>query len=299
MRILVTGVSGFFGGFIARALCAAGHDVVGVHRRDVPSLPTLVRAGVTLHRLDLIQSCQLPGPFDAVVHTAATSPAPGVDTLHMVRDNVEATAALVDAALGWSCRAFIFCSSLSVYGRVAGPVVAEESPIVDPDSYGLTKLLGERLLRESADRLPALVLRLPGVLGPGAGRIWMSSVAERIQAGAGVPAFHLDAPFNNAAHISDVTALVARVVTRPMTGFDTVVLGARGTLTVRAAIERLAQALGAPVSIEPLPPPKPWFIVSFERAIARWGYEPMEIGPMIDRYGAELRDPNRGWTTRE
>src|SRR5207247_6321073 len=110
----------------------------------------------------------LQGPFDAVVHTAATSPADGVSAARMARDNVDATLALLDIAEEWQCRAFVLFSSLSVSGKVAGPVLDEPSPIVNPDAYGATKRIGEILLAERAANLPGLALRLPGVIGPGA-----------------------------------------------------------------------------------------------------------------------------------
>jgi UDP-glucose 4-epimerase len=289
MRVLITGVSGFAGTVIARTLARAGIDVVGVHRRDTPSLALLAdEARVYPVRTDLARIAALPGPFEAVIHVAATSPAPGVSAERIVCDNVQGTLAVVAAAEAWGCRSFVFFSSLSLYGEVAGPVLDESSPIVNPDVYGVTKHLGELVLAERAGHLPSLALRLPGVLGPGAHRNWLSGVAAKLRAGQKIQAFHLDAPFNNAAHIADVAALVKNVIARGWTGFDAVVLSARGAISVRAVIERLAAGLGVAAQIEPVPPPKPSFTLSSQRAIVRWGYDPMDISTMIDRYAREV-----------
>ena len=290
MKILVTGASGFAGSAAASELALAGHAVTGLYRSRTRFLARLDDLdAVTLACGDLAAAADLPGPFEAVVHTAATSPAPGVDTQAMVHDNVLGTKALIEAAMRWGSRAFILYSSLSVYGTVTMPVVDEATPIVDPDAYGVTKLLGELMLKDAANRLPGLALRLPGVVGPGAHRNWLSSVAAKLMRGETIGAFHLDRPFNNAAHAADIAALAVRAVEQGCSGFDAVVLGARGTVTVREALARLAAGLGAPARLEEVPSPKASFILSSERAVSRWGYDPMEIGPLIDRYAAEAR----------
>lgn len=291
MKALVTGASGFAGAVVARRLAVAGHDVTGLHRSRTRFLATLDGiAGVRLVTGDLAEVAALAGPFEAVVHTAATSPAPGVDTARMVHDNVLGTKALIEAAERWGARAFVLYSSLSLYGAVTAPVVDETTPIVDPDAYGATKHLCELMLKDRATSLPGLALRLPGVLGSGAHRNWMSGVATRLQRGELVRAFHLERPFNNAAHVEDIAALVVHVLGRPWTGFDAVVLGARGAIPVRAAIERLAAGLGVEARIEEGTAAKPSFTLSSRRAIAHRGYAPMEIGALIDRFAADVRE---------
>lgn len=291
MRVLVTGASGFSGAVVAAALARAGHETVGLHRRRTPFLEAVADTpGLSLKTADLTRLGADDGPFDAVVHTAATSPAPGVDVARMVHDNVAATAALVAAAVDWGTGAFVYFSSLSVHGTIREAVVDESCPMIDPDAYGATKYLGELLLAERANEMPGLALRLPGVLGPGAHRNWFSGVAARLAEGRTVRAFNLDAPFNNAAHVADIAALVAGVIDRPWQGFDAVVLGARGSLPVGAAIERVARGLGVESKVEPVEADQAGFTLSCARAIERWGYDPMEIGDLLERYGREVRE---------
>jgi nucleoside-diphosphate-sugar epimerase len=291
MRILVTGASGFSGSFVAADLARRGHEVVGLHRHATLFLDRLrqMAPSARLVRSTLADAGQLAGPFDAIIHTAATSPAPGVDDAQLIRDNREGTKALVEAAGASGCRAFVYFSSLSIYGEIAVPVLDERTPITQPNTYGATKYDGERYLAACADRVPGLALRLPGVIGWGARRNWLAGVGANLRAGKPIRAFHLDAVFNNAAHIADIAALVAHCVERDWQGFDAVVLGAGGAITVRGAIERLAAGLGVPAQVEAIPAPKPGFTLSSRRAMEHWGYAPMEIGAMIDRYASELR----------
>jgi UDP-glucose 4-epimerase len=289
MRILVTGVSGFTGTFLARALSDAQFDVVGTYRRDSAFLTRLSGVPrVSLVRTDLATAATLKGPFDAVVHAAATSPAQGVTAEAMLHDNTEATRSLIAASKSWGCRCFIFLSSISLYGDIRDPVLDETTPIVNPDLYGETKYACERLLAAEADSLPNLSLRLPGVLGPGAHRNWLSGVAERMRTGQPVRAYNLDGAFNNAVHVADIAALIAKTLLRDWKGADAVVLGAGGTLSVKAVLERLAAGLNVRAQIVEGANGKPPFVISSQRAIDRWGYAPMDMGAMIDRYASEL-----------
>lgn len=289
MRLLVTGVSGFIGNYVARFLAAADFEVVGCHRRETPLLVNLAQEkGIRLVRADLMDAALLPGPFDGIVHIAATSPGPGITVEQILHDNLFSMLALIEAARTWNSRAFILFSSLSLYGQITKPIVDENCPIVGSDAYGATKHLSELVLAEQAHQMPGLALRLPGVLGPRAHRNWLSIVATKLRNGEIIRAFHLDEPFNNAVHVADICGLLRATLRRGWQDFDAVVLGARGTITVREAIERLARGLDVPARIESIASAKPSFILSSERAIARWGYDPMDIGAMIDRYAAEV-----------
>jgi nucleoside-diphosphate-sugar epimerase len=126
-------------------------------------------------------------------------------------------------------------------------------------------------------------------LGPGAHRNWLASVAAKLMGGETIGAFHLDQPFNNAVHAADIARLARRAVEQSWSGFDAVVLGARGVVTVREALTRLAAGLDVPADLAEVPSTKASFILSSERAMSRWGYDPMEIGALIDRYAAEAR----------
>jgi len=83
--------------------------------------------------------------------------------------------ALVRQALEAKVSAFVFCSSISAFGTISAPVLTEAEPSVDVGAYGLTKLLGEKLLQEAAGALPSLSIRLPAVIGRG----WLTSKRSR------------------------------------------------------------------------------------------------------------------------
>jgi UDP-glucose 4-epimerase len=287
-HVLVTGASGFVGSHVARALAHGGFRVSATFRAAPGLGADLAGApGVALIKADLAELADLPAGCEAVVHAAASSAWTGVTHDAVVRDNVVATRRLVELAHRRGCRAFVFLSSMSVYGRIDAAVVDETTPMVDPDVYGASKYLGERLLEERQAALPGLALRLPGVVGRGARRNWLASTAERLRRGEPATLFNPDAAFNNALHVDDLARLIAGALGRGWQGFDALVLGARGHLSVRGVVERLARGMGVVPKLEVRPAAKPSFLISSARATERWGYDPPEIGALVDRFAAE------------
>ncbi len=183
LPVVVTGVGGFVGGYVARWLAARGHAVVGTVRRTMPDTP--MPPGVEVRVGDLCAADSLPRQFDALVHCAAEIPARCTDAAELFERNVEAARAVFDRAREAGARAVVFTSSMSVYGRIDAPVVTEDLAPVDVDSYGRSKSEGERLLRAAVDEGlgSALSIRLPGTVGRGSHDNFLSDALVRARAG--------------------------------------------------------------------------------------------------------------------
>ena len=283
MRVLVTGAAGFVGGHVAAHLASLGHEVSGTYRSREKQVPGVtMRHGVAVY----------DGPFDAVVHCAATHPISGAGLEQTIRDNVPPMLHLVFLARHWETRAFVLLSSVSVHGKVSEPVLNENTPRTNPDAYGSTKYLCECALMEQP--FASLSLRLPGVIGPGAHRRnWLPRLAANLLAGDTVNAYGLDGFFNNAVHVADVSEFIGRTLPAlaEKRGHDAVTLGAGGVVTVRGVIERLARAMGnVVVNWSSVRMDGRTFTISSQRAISRYGYDPTEVGQMIDRYGREFME---------
>jgi nucleoside-diphosphate-sugar epimerase len=162
-RILVTGASGFVGGrFVERFRDRPDLELHGVGRRP------LDRPGYT--SLDLsrpIHEDDLPFRPDVVLHAAARATPWGSEAEYR-RDNVEATANVVDLCLRLGRPRLVYVSSSSVFYR-PGPQLGltEESPIGPRfvNLYAATKAEGEGRVRAYPG--PWLILRPRAVFGPG------------------------------------------------------------------------------------------------------------------------------------
>ena len=154
MRLVVTGATGFLGWRAATLLAEAGHDVLAVakphgakraHAGDL--VATELDAGAPAAR-DLISG------RDAVLHFAGIpSPArAGGDPAQAVRENVGTTLNLLAGCLDHGA-ALLYPSTVRA---------AVQPP---PDTYALSKWLGEQVCREHP--APATVTRISSAYGPG------------------------------------------------------------------------------------------------------------------------------------
>lgn len=286
MHVLVTGVSGFSGAHIASTLAARGFEVTAVAGKSTPRVPAAV-AGLRVVIADLIQPFGLPERCDAVVHVAGRSAWPGVCVEDLVRDNVVATRSLLAYAKTAGAHTFVLFSSLSVHGTISTPTVDASTPVVNPDAYGLTKRLCELMLEADQASLRGLSLRLPGVLGRGAARNWLATSLASARAGRDITVFDPEAAFNNAVHVADLASLIAHSIEGTWRGFDILTLGAGGMTTAGEVARTLAAAGGRNSRVIRATTIRPSYTISHARAREVFGYEPMVIGAMLDRFIAE------------
>lgn len=185
MRVLLTGGSGYVGGFVRPALAAAGHDVTELARRaprDGDWVPW-----------DLADPAPRLPPADALVHLAfdhapgAYRGGEGADPARFLRLNRDGSRALVAAAAAAGVPRIVLLSSRAVYGDQRQGETLRETDLPAPDSlYGAMKLKVERAVVSAPG---GRVLRATGVYGraPGAAAHKWSALFDDYRAGRPVP----------------------------------------------------------------------------------------------------------------
>ncbi|MBR9989022.1 MAG: NAD-dependent epimerase/dehydratase family protein [Gemmatimonadetes bacterium] len=166
-RILLTGATGFVGSHAAEAFAARGMSVRALVRsperaRTLDSLGIELAHGSLEDEVALREACA--GVY-CVVHLAALTHARSDDEYENA--NVAGTRRLLEAALAAGVRRFVYLSSLAAVGpadsnRGVGPHDTPR-PLT---RYGRSKLAGERVCMEAADRIEVVILRAPAVYGP-------------------------------------------------------------------------------------------------------------------------------------
>ena len=180
-KILITGATGFIGGFIVDEALNRNMEV-WVAVRKSSSRQWLTDERINFIELNLSSQSDLEKQladmsFDYIVHAAGVTKSLNVEDFYRI--NTEGTKNLVRAllALKMPIKKFVFVSSLSVYGPVR-----EEQPyteILESDTpqpntaYGKSKLAAEEFLRttllethNAESSIPYVILRPTGVYGP-------------------------------------------------------------------------------------------------------------------------------------
>lgn len=173
MNILITGATGFIGGFIVDEALNRGMQV-WVAVRPTSSRKYLTDPRIQFLEMNLGNKEQMKErmgnlKFDYVVHAAGAT-----KCLHaedFFRSNTDGTKNLVQALieLQMPLKRFVFVSSLSVYGPVAEKQPYREICLNDKPqpntAYGRSKLAAEQYI-ESLSSLPYVILQPTGVYGP-------------------------------------------------------------------------------------------------------------------------------------
>jgi GDP-4-dehydro-6-deoxy-D-mannose reductase len=148
LRVLITGASGFAGGYLARACTAAGEDVIGVSRRgELPAGSGEGRA-VDLRDLVAVRALFASARPEVVYHLAALSSVgrSWEDPVGTVNDNVATAVNVLEALRLDAAEArVVWVSTCEVYGTPAQPPIAEDAPVHPANPYAVSKTAGDLL----------------------------------------------------------------------------------------------------------------------------------------------------------
>ena len=156
--ILLTGGSGFLGREIKKTLIR--HNIITLGQNNAEIICDLAN-----HIPDLI------GDINTVIHAAGK--AHSIPNTELAKQlffdvNVRGTQNLLKALEKRSgLKAFVFISSVAVYGKVDGNLINENSPLTARDPYGLSKIQAEEIVQNwcATQKVTCVILRLPLVAG--------------------------------------------------------------------------------------------------------------------------------------
>lgn len=178
MRILITGASGFIGGFLVEEALNRGYEVwAGVRaasnktRLQDPRIRfiDLNYSDKALLTDQLLEFARTWGAPDYVIHNAGVTKT--LDKNDFFRVNATYTWHFLEALAeaGCSPRKFLLMSSLSAVGKGDEvhftPIRHEDTPAPDT-AYGRSKLQAEEYVKQQ-QAFPYVILRPTGVYGPG------------------------------------------------------------------------------------------------------------------------------------
>lgn len=263
---LVTGGAGFIGSHVAEQLLKIGHHVVvlddlsGGYQDNVPPQATLVEGSILDH--GLIDKLFQQHRFDYIFHLAAYA-AEGLS--HFIKrfnynNNVVGSVNLINAAVNYNIKRFVFTSSIAVYGAGQTPMTEAMVPMPE-DSYGIAKYSIEQELKVSHEMfgLDYAIFRPHNVYGE------RQNIGDRYRNVVGIFMNQLlqgqpmtifgDGEQQRAfTHINDVAPLIAAAGELPGARNEIFNVGADTPYTVNYLAKVIAEAMGFECKVKHLDP---------------------------------------------
>lgn len=258
MNVLVTGASGFVGGYLAPALGLRGHVATGIARmpRALPGYVEVLPG--ELERLD--QWAAALNDKQVVVHIAARahvlseseSPEQVLETFRRVNRDATLTLAAESARRG--VKRFVFISSIGVCGNLSGARAFDEQRAVEPVTpYAISKFEAEEGLRELAARTGMeLVIIRPSLVyaadAPGNFALLLRLVRSRVP----LPFGRVDNKRSLIA-VESLAEFIAACVEHPAAAGESFVIADEESISTRDMVRELARGMGFKARLLPVP----------------------------------------------
>lgn len=277
MKALVTGVTGFTGGHLARRLRHTHGDHVRVLVRNDEQADTFRREGFDVVIGDLTDEASLLDGcvgMDVVYNIAALYRTAGLPASTYRAVNALGVSAIVRAAAAAGVRRVVHCSTVGVHGDIEHPPAGEDAPLKPGDVYQETKLEGEQLGREAAAAagIELVIARPTGIYGPGDRRLFklFGGVAKGrfLLLGTGEIFYHL-------TYVDDLCDGVRLCATVPGAAGRTYILAGGEVTTLRELITITASVAGVTPRLLKLPVWPVWMAgAACEALCAPFGISP-------------------------
>jgi dihydroflavonol-4-reductase len=260
-RAVVTGASGLLGSNLCAELIAQGHTVTATRRRstDTSSLSDFPVKWVSVNLGSVAELRDVFGGADVIFHCAASVSTRRTITPAMLAVNVDATRAVVEAAIDVGTHRVVHTSTANTIGPTADGTPADEQTPWGWDkaglasAYAVTKRQGEMLVQRACDKLDAVIVNPTYLIGPrdarpSSGRLIVEIANRRI------PCWTSGS--NNFADVYEVARGMIAAWLHGKRG-ERYILGGQ-ELTYRNFIDSVARVVGVDPPHRPLPYPVAW-----------------------------------------
>lgn len=252
-NILITGITGLVGSFVAKRFLEAGYQVIGLKRntsdlslvKDITSKITWKEGDI----LDVMFLDELMKDIDLVVHAAAIVSFAPKDRDSMFKTNIEGTANIVNSCLTHGVKKICFVSSVAALGRKI-PVDAkvesivsinekstwEESPL--NSNYAKSKYLAEmEIWRGFSEGLASVIVNPSLILGEAD---WTKSSTQLFRYANEEHLFYPQGTLNY-VDVQDVSESIFQLTTSDISGERFIVNS--GYISFKDFFEKVAQLL--------------------------------------------------------
>jgi UDP-glucose 4-epimerase len=174
-KYLITGIAGFIGSHLARALLANGHTVRGIDNLSTGTMDNLFEIQNEISLLqgdieDLKSMEEACDGMDCVLHQAALASVPFSvkDPVSSHKTNINGTLTVLLAAKSAGVRRLVYAASSSAYGNQPDQAAHESMQPCPTSPYAVQKLTGEYYTQSFCANygMEAVCLRYFNIFGP-------------------------------------------------------------------------------------------------------------------------------------
>lgn len=271
MKILVTGATGFIGSNIMKHLSNCGYTLFGCGRRAGE------QADDRYFICDLIND-SLNLDVDVIIHTASINPSSKNSFNDYFGNNVVSTMNLMEYAKLHNVKRIIYMGAVSSYGEV-NDVLRESSPHNNPDDYGLTKYVAEKLIRDSG--IPYYTLILPGVVGTRCRDNWIMNTAQTLYNNQPLVYYNGQGMFNNILEVQDLCQFISKLLKEDIDKSETYLLGSSEMMTVEEVIHFFKNKFSAGSLLSENQQNRNTFYLDVSKAVSH-GFSPKPIKTTLE-----------------
>lgn len=269
MTIAITGISSYVGTYIGNYFLKKNFKVIGISRHK----PQIIHENFNFLKIDLEQE-SLEVECDFLIHSA------GEAKLNLPFDiyynkNIK-IAYNIKRYLNKYKTKGVFFSTHKIYGQNSSLFIDENSEIISPCDYGLSKLCAERILKGQMT-----ILRLPALIGKGS-QGWLNNIIQSLNLNKNLLIYN--SLFNNILHLKDLSTFIEIIFQNKIEN-DIFVLSSNSEVFSNEIVFYLKDKLHSTSKIELVEQNTYYFCNKKMNTI----YTPMNVYETIDLFLKDLR----------
>jgi nucleoside-diphosphate-sugar epimerase len=215
---------------------------------------------------------------DTIIHLAAKSPPANYENL--IQSNIFYLQETINFAEKNNIKNFIFFSAMSVYGNIDKENVNEKDSMVNPDFYGITKYMGEKIIEKS--NVNALCIRFPAILGTKNKTNIISRIFLKLVNNEPLTVTNPDKIFNNFISVENIFNFLKDLKLRKK--FDIINLASKKELKLIEIIDFLKKYVDSKSEIIISNKKNPFFNISTEKAENIYNFTPFSANYTLESW---------------
>lgn len=255
MRILLTGGLGYIGTSLINKLTKHQLIVCSKSKKnDLQNFNDVIFEFVDITSDDFLQIVKKHNP-DLVIHLASITGLKNCESnpTKAFETNVHGTFNVIKAC-ELNKNRLIFFSSREVYGKTLDVESKENDLLLPTNIYGITKMLGELLIKNSGknNNLDYIILRLTNVYGPGGNEKGPNKIIKNAVEDKKIEIFGGKQSINF-IYIDDVINFISTIIDKKDISKEIFNLGSKNNLTVNEFSKLVEQSLDFDIIIKHKP----------------------------------------------